>query len=56
MKFIPLPSRGGKYLVATANITYLRTHENNQVKIGLVGGESIQVDGNLDEVSALLRQ
>ena len=53
MKFVPLPSRGGRYLVAASNVAYLRTHENGQTKIGLVGGDSIQVDGSIEEIAAL---
>lgn len=52
MKFVPFPSRGGKYLVVASSVTFLRTHENGQTMIGLVGGASLQVDGSVEEVSA----
>ena len=54
MKFVAFPSRGGKYLVVASSVTYLRTHENGQTKIGLIGGDSLQVDGSVEEVSAKL--
>jgi hypothetical protein len=54
MKFVRLKSRGGDYLVVVSNIAYLRTDENNQTKVGLVGGDSLLVVGSLDEVSATL--
>ena len=52
MKFVAFPSRGGKYLVVASSVTFLRTHENGQTKIGLIGGDSLQVDGSVEEVSA----
>ena len=55
MKFVPLNSRGGDYLVVAGNVAYLRAHENGQTKIGLVGGDSILVAGSVEEpVAALL--
>jgi hypothetical protein len=54
MKFVRLKSRGGDYLVVVSNIAYLRIDENNQTKVGLVGGDSLLVVGSLDEVSATL--
>ena len=54
MKFIPLKSRGGDYLVVAANIAYLRADENGQTKVGLVGGDSLLVVGTLAEVSAII--
>ena len=50
MKFTPLISRGGNYMVALQNVAYLRNDENGQTKIGLVGGESILVTGSMDEI------
>ncbi len=52
MKFVLLESRGGNYLVVTANIAYLRNDENGQTKVGMVGGDSLLVVGNMDEVAA----
>lgn len=54
MKFIELESRGGNYLVVAANIAYLRTDENGQTKIGLVGGDSLLVVGSMEKVAALV--
>jgi hypothetical protein len=54
MKFVLLKSRGGDYLVAAANVAYLRTHENGQTKVGLVGGDSILVAGSVEETAAAL--
>ena len=52
MKFVMLRSRGGDYMVVAANVAYLRTHENGQTKVGLVGGDSILVAGSIDETAA----
>ncbi len=52
MKFVLLKSRGGDYQVVAANIAYLRTDENGQTKVGLVGGDQILVVGTMDEVAA----
>jgi len=52
MKFVELKSRGGDYLVVAANIAYLRTDENGQTKVGLVGGDSLLVVGSMQEVAA----
>ena len=52
MKFVHLKSRGGDYYVVAANIAYLRTDENGQTKIGLVGGDSLLVVGSMAEIAA----
>ena len=52
MKFVKLKSRGGDYMVVAANVAYLRTDENGQTKIGLVGGDSLLVVGDMQEVAA----
>jgi hypothetical protein len=52
MKFVLLKSRGGNYMVVAANVAYLRTAENEQTKVGLVGGDSILVVGTMEEVAA----
>ena len=52
MKFVELKSRGGDYYVVAANIAYLRTDENDQTKVGLVGGDSLLVVGSMREVAA----
>jgi hypothetical protein len=54
MKFVPLKSRGGDYLVVAANVAYLRTDENGQTRVGLVGGDSLLVVGSKDEVAAII--
>jgi hypothetical protein len=54
MKFVQLPSRGGNYLVVVQNIAWLRPDENNQTKIGMVGGDSLLVAGSVDETLALI--
>jgi len=54
MKFVLLKSRGGNYLVVAANVSYLRTDENGQTKVGLVGGDSILVAGSIDETAATI--
>ncbi|UVO52776.1 hypothetical protein [Sphingomonas sp. SUN039] len=52
MKFVKLKSRGGDYMVVVANIAYLRTDENEQTKVGMVGGDALLVAGTIDEVAA----
>ncbi len=54
MKFVPLKSRGGDYLVVAANVAYLRTDENGQTKVGLIGGDSLLVAGSIEEIAALI--
>ena len=54
MKFVPLKSRGGDYLVVAQNIAYLRAHENNQTKVGLVGGDYLLVTGSVEENAAVI--
>lgn len=50
MKFVELKSRGGDYFVVAANIAYLRTDENGQTKVGLIGGDSLLVVGSMAEI------
>ena len=52
MKFVPLKSRGGDYLVVTSNIAWLRTGENGQTLVGIVGSSPLLVSGSIDEVAA----
>jgi hypothetical protein len=54
MKFITLKSRGGNYMVIASNVAWLRTAENNQTMVGMVGGTPIVVDGTIDEVSKII--
>jgi hypothetical protein len=54
MKFVLLKSRGGDYMVVVANIAYLRTDENGQTKVGMVGGDQLLVVGSMEEVVAMI--
>ena len=56
MKFVRFASRGGDYLVATQNVAYLRTDENGQTKIGMVGGDQLLVVGSVEEIAAKIGQ
>lgn len=52
MKFVQLDSRGGNYLVVAQNIAWLRTGENGQTNVGIVGGSPLLVTGSIEEVAA----
>jgi len=54
MKFISLKSRGGDYLVVASNVAWLRTHENGQTQVGIVGGAPILVAGSIEETAAMI--
>ena len=54
MKFVSLKSRGGDYLVVVANVAWLRTYENNQTQVGIVGGQPLLVAGTIEETAALI--
>jgi hypothetical protein len=54
MKFILLQSRGGDYMVVAENVAWLRTHENGQTKVGVVGGDSLLVSGSIEETAATI--
>ena len=54
MKFILLKSRGGDYLVVAENVAWLRSHENGQTKVGVVGGDSLLVAGSIEETAATI--
>jgi hypothetical protein len=54
MKFIPLHSRGGNYLVVASNVAWLRTAENDQTLVGIVGGAPLLVAGSVAEIAAQL--
>ncbi len=51
MKFVKLYSRGGDYLVVVENVAWLRTAENGQTNVGMVGGDALLVTGTVEEVS-----
>jgi periplasmic protein TonB len=54
MKFVPLTSRGGNYLVVAQNVAWLRAAENGQTQIGIVGGSPLLVTGSLKEIAAII--
>ena len=54
MKFIKLHSRGGNYMVVAANVAWLRTAENGQTQIGIIGGQPLLVAGSMEEIAATL--
>lgn len=54
MKFVLLKSRGGDYLVVAENVAWLRTHEDGQTKVGVVGGDSLLVAGTIQETAAAI--
>jgi hypothetical protein len=54
MKFVSLKSRGGDYLVVAENIAWLRTHEDGQTKVGVVGSDSLLVKGTIEEIAAAI--
>ena len=54
MKFVSLNSRGGNYLVVAENVAWLRTGENGQTQIGIVGGSPLLVSGSIEEVAAVI--
>jgi periplasmic protein TonB len=54
MQFVLLNSRGGNYMVVAQNIAWLRTGENGQTNVGIVGGSPLVVDGNIEEIAAIV--
>lgn len=54
MKFIALHSRGGNYLVVASNVAWLRTAENGQTQVGIVGGQPLLVAGSMEEIATQL--
>jgi hypothetical protein len=52
MKFVLLKSRGGDYMVIAQNVAWLRSHENGQTKIGIIGSDAILVAGTIEETAA----
>ncbi|HST37569.1 MAG TPA: hypothetical protein VLK25_13200 [Allosphingosinicella sp.] len=54
MKFVSLKSRGGDYLVVVANVAWLRTYENGQTQVGIVGGQPLLVAGSIEETAAAI--
>ena len=54
MKFIQLHSRGGNYMVVANNVAWLRTAENGQTQVGIVGGQPLLVAGSMEETAATI--
>ena len=54
MKFVHLESRGGNYMVVAQNIAWLRTDENGQTNVGMVGGSPLLVTGSIEEVAKMI--
>lgn len=54
MKFVELKSRGGNYLVVASNVAWLRTGENDQTMVGIIGSSPLLVTGSLKEVAAMI--
>jgi periplasmic protein TonB len=54
MKFVQLLSRGGNYLVVADNVAWLRTAENDQTLVGIVGGSPLMVAGSMEETAATI--
>ena len=54
MKFVSLKSRGGNYLVVADNDAWLRTGENGQTQVGIIGGSPLLVSGSIEEVAAVI--
>jgi uncharacterized protein YlzI (FlbEa/FlbD family) len=51
MKFALLESRGGNYMVVAQNLAWLKTAENGQTNVGMVGGQPLLVTGSIEEVA-----
>ena len=56
MKLVHIHSRGGDYMIAAANIAYLRNDENGQTKIGMVGGDQLLVVGDMKDIAAIIAE
>lgn len=54
MKFIQLTSRGGNYMVVANNVAWLRTFENGQTQVGIVGGAPLLVAGTMEQTVATI--
>jgi hypothetical protein len=52
MKFVSFKSRGGDYLVIVQNVAWLRSHEDGQTKVGIIGSDAILVAGTIEETAA----
>ena len=54
MKFIALKSRGGDYMVVAENVAWLRSYENGQTQVGIIGGSPLLVAGDIEEITAII--
>ena len=54
MKFVPMKSRGGDYLLVVEQVAWLRSYENNQTKVGIIGSDAILVAGTIEETAATI--
>ena len=54
MKFVSMKSRGGDYLVVAGNVAWLRTHEDGQTQIGIIGSTPILVAGTIEQTAATI--
>ena len=54
MKFVKLKSRGGDYLIVAQQVAWLRSHESDQTKVGIIGSDALLVAGTIDEVAATI--
>ena len=52
MKFVELKSRGGDYMVVASNVAWLRTGENGQTLVGIIGSSPLLVTGTMQEVAS----
>src|SRR5207237_9238139 len=54
MKFVSFKSRGGDYLVVVQNVAWLRSHEDGQTKVGIIGSDAILVAGTIEQTAAAI--
>ena len=54
MKFIALKSRGGDYMVVAENVAWLRSYENGQTQVGIIGSSPLLVAGDIEEIAAVI--
>ena len=50
----PVPHGGGNYMVVAANVAWLRTAENGQTQVGIIGGSPLLVAGSMEEIAATI--
>lgn len=56
MKFVELKSRGGDYMVVASNVAWLRTGENGQTLVGIIGSSPLLVTGSMQEVASQIER